>query len=197
MVQKTMSFALTFTKLSVAVVLIVSLFWVLNQLLPRTTLGKLQGVTFGSPTATETPSLVATSTTPIMNARSTEAVSKPRTEVIIYAVQPGDTILGIAEKFQLEPETILWGNYDTLSAEPSILRVGMELNILPIDGVYYEWKEGDDLNAVASRFGVQPDDIIYWTGNYLNPKTLGNLSRPNIEPGTWLIIPGGRREFVP
>jgi hypothetical protein len=118
-----------------------------------------------------------------------------RAEVIKYIVQQGDTIFGIAEKFQLKPETILLGNYETLNDDPHDLRAGMELNILPVDGVYYEWQEGDDLNAVASQFGVLPEDIIDWPGNHLNPETLGDLSKPNIEPGTMLVIPGGSRYF--
>jgi LysM repeat protein len=197
LVQKSTNLVLTSTKLGMVILLSGFFLWALNQSLPRSTPGEPQEEIFGSPAITENPSWVAPSATPITTPQSTETVSKHRTEVITYIVQPGDTILGIAEKFQLKPETILWGNYDTLTDKPSTLRVGMELNILPVDGVYYEWKEGDDLNAVAARFNVQADDIIYWAGNHLTPETLGDLSRPNIEPGTWLVIPGGRREFIP
>jgi LysM repeat protein len=116
-------------------------------------------------------------------------------EVVTYTVQQGDTIFAIADKFQLEPETVLWGNFDTLADDPHLLKPGMELNILPVDGIYYEWKEGDDLNEVASRFGVRPKDIIDWPGNHLKAETLGDWSRPNIKPGTMLVIPGGQREF--
>jgi hypothetical protein len=41
--------------------------------------------------------------------------SRPRTEIITYTVQTDDTIFGIAEMFGLKPETILWGNYYTLT----------------------------------------------------------------------------------
>jgi LysM repeat protein len=115
--------------------------------------------------------------------------------VIQYTVQPGDTVYGIAEKFHLKPETILWGNYEALAEDPHALTPGMKLYILPVDGVYYEWKEGDDLNEVASRFGVDPEVIIDWPGNHLNPATLGDLSNPNIKPGLKLVIPGGKIEF--
>lgn len=122
--------------------------------------------------------------------------SEKRMEVSIYAVQSGDTLFGIAEKFGLKPETLLWGNQFVLGDNPHNLRPGQELNILPVDGTYHRWSAGDGLNAVARYFGVTPEDIIDFSGNHLNPETLGDWSNPNIEAGTWLVIPGGKREFV-
>ncbi len=121
---------------------------------------------------------------------------RPRFDLFQYEVQKGDTIMGIAEKFGLKPQTILWGNYYTLADDPHRLRPGQKLNILPVDGVYYEWHEGDGLNGVAKFFGVQPEDIVNWQGNHLDTNTLGDWAKPNIAKGTWLIIPGGHREFV-
>ncbi len=122
--------------------------------------------------------------------------ARPRFEISQYEVEKGDTIMGIAEKFGLKPQTILWGNYYTLADDPHRLRPGQKLNILPVDGVYYEWHEGDGLNGVARFFGVQPEDIVNWQGNHLDVNTLGDWAKPNIAKGTWLIIPGGQREFV-
>ncbi|MGC8855359.1 MAG: peptidoglycan DD-metalloendopeptidase family protein [Anaerolineae bacterium] len=122
--------------------------------------------------------------------------SRPRQEVIKYVVQEGDTVFGIAEKFGLQPQTILWGNYATLMDDPHNLRPGQELNILPVDGTYYEWHQGDGLNGVAKYFGVKPEDIINYPGNHLDAATIGDFAAPNIKPGTMLIVPGGKREFV-
>ncbi|HNO94684.1 MAG TPA: LysM domain-containing protein, partial [Anaerolineales bacterium] len=44
--------------------------------------------------------------------------SRPRNEISTYVVQDGDTVFGIAEKFGLKPQTILWGNYNTLLDDP-------------------------------------------------------------------------------
>jgi murein DD-endopeptidase MepM/ murein hydrolase activator NlpD len=120
----------------------------------------------------------------------------PRYDVFQYEVQKGDTIFGIADKYHLKPETILWGNYNTLADDPHRLKPGQKLNILPTDGVYYEWHAGDGLNGVAQFYHVQPEEILTWPGNRLNRDSLGDLSNPNIPVGTWLVIPGGSREFV-
>jgi murein DD-endopeptidase MepM/ murein hydrolase activator NlpD len=122
--------------------------------------------------------------------------SRPRQELSTYTVQEGDTIFGISEKFGLDPETILWGNYNILQDNPHALQPGQELNILPVNGTYYEWQDGDGLNGVASFFGVTPEDILNYPGNNLDVATIGDYARPNIEPGTMLVVPGGRREFV-
>jgi len=122
--------------------------------------------------------------------------TRKRMEVAVYVVESGDTLFGIAEKFGLKPETLLWGNQFVLGDNPHNLRPGQELNILPVDGVYHRWSAGDGLNAVARFFEVTPEDIIDFPGNHLDPSTLGDWSNPNIEAGTWLVIPGGKREFV-
>jgi LysM repeat protein len=122
--------------------------------------------------------------------------TKPRFEVTEYEVVTGDTLFGIAEKFNLDPETILWGNQYILGDDPHNLKPGQVLNILPVNGVYYDWHAGDGLNGVASYFGVTPEDIIDYPGNHLNKETIGDYMFPNIEVGSWLIVPNGTREFV-
>ncbi len=122
--------------------------------------------------------------------------AQPRYEIATYTVQTGDTIFSISEKFNLKPETIFWGNPYTLADDPHLLAPGQVLNILPVDGIYYEWHAGDGLNGVAEFFGVTPDSIIGYAGNNLSPETIGDYANPNIEPGTWLVVPGGTREFI-
>jgi murein DD-endopeptidase MepM/ murein hydrolase activator NlpD len=126
----------------------------------------------------------------------TSIPSRPRMETIKYVVQSGDSVFGIAEKFGLNPSTILWGNYATLKDTPHSLRPGQELNILPADGTYHQWQAGEGLNSVAQYYGVDPETIINYPGNHLDPDTIGDLSNPNIPVGAWLIIPGGKREFI-
>ncbi len=119
--------------------------------------------------------------------------SRPRLSVIIHQVQKGDTLFGIADQYGLKPETILWGNFELLQDNPHNLTPGQDLNILPVDGTYYQWHEGDGLLGVADFFEVEVSDILDWPGNDLDPRT--DPAQPGIAAGTWLIIPGGQREF--
>jgi len=115
---------------------------------------------------------------------------KPRYTLDEYRVSRGDSIFAISESFKLKPETVLWANYDVLQDDPHALKPGQTLKIPPADGIYYQWKINDTLESVASEFKANVDDIINYPGNDID------LSNPGIESGTWVMIPGGQREFV-
>ncbi|MBN1665520.1 MAG: M23 family metallopeptidase [Anaerolineales bacterium] len=115
--------------------------------------------------------------------------SRPRQEALPYTVDIGDSVFAIAQAFGLTPETILWANYDTLKDNPHAISVGMELQIPPVNGVYYQWQAGDRLPEVAARFEAELADILTFSGNRLD------LVDPQIQPETWIMIPGGQREF--
>ncbi len=114
---------------------------------------------------------------------------RPDPKVVQYTVDRGDSVFGIAEFFDIEPETVLWANYDLLNDNPDYLEPGMELNIPPINGVYYTWQEGDTLEQVAARFEASAEAITLYPGNKLD------LFEPEIDPGQLVMVPDGRREF--
>ena len=120
--------------------------------------------------------------------------SRPRVEVTTYEVQQGDSVFSIADQFGLKPETILWGNYSVLQDNPRFLAVGQVLNILPVDGTYHQYSQGESLTAIAQFFKVDPTNIVEWPGNHLDPYDT-NVDSPPIADGTWLIIPGGKRDI--
>jgi len=132
----------------------------------------------------------------VITTHQTVTEVEERDEVITYEVQQGDTIFGIADKFGLKPETVLWANRYTLGDTPDGLGVGVNLFILPEDGVYHRWEEGEGLNGVASFYGVDPNTIVNYPLNDLEPEVVGDYSNPNIEPGKMLVVPGGTRPTV-
>src|SRR6266498_318607 len=115
---------------------------------------------------------------------------KPRYKPVDYRVVHGDSVFAIAESFKLKPETILWANYDLLQDSPDSLRPGQVLKIPPTDGIYYQWKENDTLEGVAKEFKTTIEDILNYPGNDID------LTNPKIDSGSWVMLPGGQREFV-
>jgi LysM repeat protein len=113
-------------------------------------------------------------------------------ESIQYAVAEGESLFDIAEKFDLKPETILWVNPDKLADNPDNIKPNMVLRIPSVDGLYYRWKAGDKIEAIASRYGADTNDILNWSENIAQIEPAEN---PNIQPGTLLFIPGGKMPF--
>ncbi len=190
------------------IALIVFVAWVMRQFYQTAQIMIPEEAAFAASLPTLTPSPEVLELPPLVASNAggsgisrlallhTTRPTQPRMDVITYTVAAGDTLFGIAEKFGLEPETILWGNQFVLGDNLHNLRPGQALNILPVNGTYYEWQAGDGLNGVAKFFGVTPETIINFPGNHLDPAAIGDFANPNIEPGTWLVVPGGRREFV-
>lgn len=114
---------------------------------------------------------------------------RPSMKVKSYTVSLGDSVFEIAAKFNIKPETLLWANYDKLNDNPDTISLGMELSIPPVNGVYYQWQEGDTVNAVAGRFEADVDQLLGF------PENNADLTNPTFEPGSWVMVPGGHREF--
>ena len=94
-------------------------------------------------------------------------------------------------QFEVEPESVLWANSDTLNDDPHLISVGVKLKIPPVDGILYQWKEGDKLDVVAAKYHSSVEDILLYPGNDLD------ITNPVIEPGTLLMIPDGYRPLTP
>lgn len=117
--------------------------------------------------------------------------SATRYEAISYTVTFGDSLFGIANQFDITPETLLWANEATLAGRPDVLAPDMVLTIPPTNGMYTQWQDGDTLGSLAARYGVDDAAILEWPGN---PFT--DLTNPSLPAGTWVMIPGGQGEFT-
>jgi len=115
---------------------------------------------------------------------------RPRLDVVTYTVQAGDTVQSIATLFGLQPTTVMWAN-SAIEDAPDLLRIGQEVTILPINGVYHTVTQSDTLETIAEEYKVEPEPIATCEYNHLEP--------PNylIKEGTRLIVPGGEKPYVP
>jgi len=120
----------------------------------------------------------------------TEIPSRLRRSIITYTVQPGDTVEGIAIVYNIQPQTIMWSN-PAVEDAPDFLRIGQELVILPIDGVYHTVVKGDTLDSIAKKYKAKVEDMTGVSFNNLRPPDYA------IEPGMKLIVAGGEKPYVP
>ena len=114
---------------------------------------------------------------------------RPRLEIVTYIVQVGDTVESIARSFGLQPTTVLWSNPE-LERVPDLLKVGQELVILPLDGVYHTVAEGDTLESVAEQYKAAAQDIENCSFNHLPV-------RGALRTGMRLIVPNGTKPYEP
>lgn len=114
---------------------------------------------------------------------------RPRDEWLTYSVQEYDTVITIAEKFGLTAETLYWTNPE-LQDNVDHLAIDQELRIAPRDGVVHTVEDGDTLESVAQKYGVEVSDIL---DSPLNEELLA-LGGP-LSPETEIFIPGGYKEI--
>lgn len=124
--------------------------------------------------------------------------SRPRVVIEKYTVEQGDSLFGIADKYGLKPESILWFNFELLKDNPNEIKPGQVINIPPVDGVLHTYHTGESLSAIADNYSYSTEttaqNIVDWPGNDLDPYET-NVDSPGIPDGTLLIVPGGSREL--
>lgn len=95
-----------------------------------------------------------------------------------YTVKAGDTLYGIAQKFNTSVDRIRAANNMT---NENLIIVGQVLNIPSTHApVSYTVKTGDTLYSIAQKFNTSVDDI----------RTANNLNSNLIQVGQVLVIPG-------
>lgn len=108
-----------------------------------------------------------------------------RHEIIKYAVQPGDTLAGIAEKFGVNIDTLAIENKISVR---TILQPGDALNILPVKGISHKVKKGDTIKKIASLYKSDAAKVAEFNG-------LNNDS--DLQVGEIIVIPEGKLPVVP
>jgi LysM repeat protein len=107
-------------------------------------------------------------------------------EIITHVVEEDETISTIAERYGLSVNTILWENN---LKETSTIKPGMELKILPLDGVRHRVKRGETIYTIASRYGLDRSQaqmiVDYPFNEFLSDETF------ELVAGQWLMVPDG------
>jgi LysM repeat protein len=132
-----------------------------------------RAVASGDDSDQEAASVGGGASLPLSNQR---AVPSTRT----YEVQPGDTLVSIAETFGVDVATILSSNGID---DPDTIKPGSELRILPVKGLEYTVDEGETLADIAWRYQVDLGLLLDY--NDLNDPDV-------IRIGLKLVVPGGK-----
>ncbi len=111
-------------------------------------------------------------------------VSDGKDRLMRYRVRPGDTLTGIANRFNVSMMTVWWAN--DLKRKDD-LKVGQSLIIPPTSGLVVTVSEGDTLDAIARRNKVTKDMIYEYNG----------LEDEVLIAGQVLIVPGARGQAIP
>jgi len=101
------------------------------------------------------------------------------TDKAIHTVESGETLSTIAETYGLKTATLKWENG---LADTSVLKVGMQLVIPPVDGVSHIVKSGQSMDKIAALYTV--DKALIMTQNGFAEETLS--------AGQNIFIPGGK-----
>lgn len=115
-----------------------------------------------------------------------------RQHVLKYTVEEGDSLFSIAQRFNLDPNTIFWSNTEQLQDNVNLITVGMELYILPVDGVYHVSDGEQSIAEIAATYGVTAGDVLYSRHNQLDDQSSETIP----DAGLRVVIPGGVREYI-
>ncbi|TAK30609.1 MAG: LysM peptidoglycan-binding domain-containing protein [Chloroflexota bacterium] len=130
------------------------------------------------------PSTTPTVSPTAMPSASATATVASRDGIVTHAVQSGETVGFLAEKYRVSEDTIRWAN----GLDGSPLQSDQRLLIPPVSGVLYTVRSGDKLADIAAMYQVDEQTII---GS-------NKLTSPDaLEGGIRLVIPGARPVEMP
>lgn len=110
---------------------------------------------------------------------------RPRSESVEYAVESGDTLSSIGEKFKISADAIRFAN--NLNDE-NFLSIGQKLSIPPVSGVVHTVKSGDSIENIAKKYKADAQAIAEF--NYI----FGN---DELKVGQKLIVPKAEIPPIP
>lgn len=115
----------------------------------------------------------------------TQISDKPRGEIVDYRVQSGDTVSGIAQRFEVSIDTLRWANdLESVAA----IKPGQILKIPPVTGVVHKVKKGDTVYSLAKHYQTEAQGVVDFPFNtFVNDETF------ELAVGQLIIIPDGTK----
>ena len=105
-------------------------------------------------------------------------------DISSYTVQPGDTLSGVASKFNITSQTISWANN---LDDADMIKPGQVLTILPISGLLYNVAAGDTADSIAATYSANAAQIL----------SFNNAEVKGLTPGMNIIVPDGVKQEAP
>jgi surface antigen len=104
---------------------------------------------------------------------------KSNKDIHDYTVQQGDTLAGIATRFNINSDSIKWSN----NLATNTVVPGTNLLIPPVDGIVYTVKPGDTSQSLAQTYNASQDLIVAYNDAEIS----------GLQVGERIIIPGGKK----
>jgi LysM repeat protein len=98
---------------------------------------------------------------------------------LTYTAAAGDTLAIIAAKYHVTVAQIRWSNTNLMTSES--VGLGDQIEIPPVPGIVVIAKASDTLEALGSKYQVDPQVIL----------DFNRLRSPQLAAGTIVVIPGG------
>ncbi|MDO5114799.1 MAG: LysM peptidoglycan-binding domain-containing M23 family metallopeptidase [Synergistaceae bacterium] len=103
-------------------------------------------------------------------------------EVREYTVKAGDTLWGVAAKFNLDVDTLVGSNIKALGSDIDRLKLDMKLRIPNQDGVFVTVAKNDSVSKLADKYGSTKESIL-----------LANAMKSDaLIAGDEIFLPGGK-----
>ncbi|MYH40766.1 MAG: peptidoglycan DD-metalloendopeptidase family protein, partial [Chloroflexi bacterium] len=118
------------------------------------------------------------------------AVPEARTPQVLpkffrYEITAGDTISGIAQKFGVRSDFIIWNNIHVVD-DADLLTIGDVLRVPSVEGILHDVRFGQTLTEIAEIYEAAVQDILDFPANA--------IANPNVlTEGDTLLVVGGER----